>query len=135
MVLKGDDLVRVRTQAQSLHLTFPDEKPRNIAKLILSGAKPPKVELKSLTQVCAKAISHYQQTSLFGGDKRAGKSGRPRTVRKSGRPRTVKIWREIDVETCKRMMYSIPLRLNEVIKNEGRRISKVDTSGLDVLLS
>ena len=46
-----------------------------------------------------------------------------------------KIWREIDVETCKRMMYSIPLRLNEVIKNEGRRISKVDTSGLDVLLS
>ena len=81
MPLKGKPLALVRIQAQALHRTFPDETPRNIAKMILAGRDPPQVTLNSLRNICAKAMKHHDETGEWGGDKRKGNSGAPRTVR------------------------------------------------------
>ena len=40
------------------------------------------------------------------------------------------IWRAFDVEACKRLIHSIPLRLKDVIEREGHRIEKFNSKRL-----
>ena len=47
------------------------------------------------------------------------------------REKICEIWRCINAEMCKRMIYSMPLRLKEVIKKKGHRIGKFDSKKLD----
>ena len=42
------------------------------------------------------------------------------------------IWRGINEETCKRLVYSTPLRLKKVIEKGGNRLSRFKTNLLDV---
>lgn len=40
------------------------------------------------------------------------------------------IWRDFDVDACKRLVHSIPFRLKDVIEREGHRIGKFDSERL-----
>ena len=51
------------------------------------------------------------------------------------RRKICEIWRSIDEDICKRLIYSIPLRLKEVIKKDGHRIGKFDSRKLDDIIS